>query len=68
MKTPKLKKYDAVEILWQDSNIPQQSGWQTEEEYADWCKGAGIMVLSRGTYISQYDDFINLIGDMDNET
>jgi hypothetical protein len=63
MRIPRLKKWDRVEILWQDTNIPMNPGWMTEKEHSDWAQNAGSLVQSIGYYISQDKDFINLVGD-----
>ncbi|MFA5340339.1 MAG: hypothetical protein WC332_01040 [Clostridia bacterium] len=62
---PKLKKYDLVEIIWEDTNIPLQPGWMTEAEHQEWVKNAGSKVRSIGIYISEDESFINLVGDME---
>lgn len=64
-KSIKLKKYDYVEILWQDTNIPEKGGWMSSEEHAEWTKEATSLVISIGIFISEDKDFINLVGDME---
>ena len=62
---PKLKKYDIIEIVWTDTNIPEQSGWMSESEHKQWASNAGSSVRSVGIYVSEDKDFINLVGDME---
>jgi hypothetical protein len=62
---PKLKKGDVVEIIWQDTNIPESPGWMTEVEHEEWVNNLGDLVRSVGIYIGRKKGFINLVGDID---
>lgn len=67
MRIPKLKKFTAVEVIWEDSNIPTEPGWMSEDEHTDWIGSAGSVVRTVGVYISHNKSFINLVGDCDYE-
>ena len=62
---PKLKKGDVVEIIWQDTNIPETPGWMTEAEHTKWANDAGSMVRTVGIYMGSNKGFLNLVGDID---
>ncbi len=66
-KLPRLKKGQIVEILWEDTHIPQVPGWMTEEEHQQWSEG-GALVRSVGIYVGKDKDFIRLVGDSDTES
>lgn len=61
----KIKKGDIVEILWEDSNIPEKPGWMSEEEHKTWVSLDGSTVRSVGIVAGTSPRWINLIGDMD---
>lgn len=66
MKTKlKVKKGDVLEILWQDTNIPENPGWMTEAEHTAWTADAGSLVRTVGIYMGKTKCFINLVGDID---
>lgn len=62
---PKLKKGDVIEIIWQDTNIPETPGWMTESEHTKWANDAGSMVRTVGIYMGSNKGFLNLVGDID---
>ena len=68
MAKRKLKKFDIVEILWNDTHTPLESGWMSEEEHKDWSKEASCLVRSVGIVVSENDHFIELVGDCDADT
>lgn len=62
---PKFKKGDVVEIIWQDTNIPESQGWMSEAEHIAWTTGAGSLVRTVGIYMGKTNGFLNLVGDID---
>jgi hypothetical protein len=68
MKLPRLKKFDQIEIIWQDTNYPGSAGWMSEEEHKNWIHNVGNLVQSIGYYMSQDKNFINLVGDCEADT
>jgi len=65
MKIPRLKKGQIVEVLWEDTHIPQNPGWMTEAEHSEWATQAGSLVQSVGVFVGKDKNFIRLIGDRD---
>jgi hypothetical protein len=67
MKNIKLTKGDKVEIIWNDTNVPQDSKWMSETEHLEWTKQGGSLVQSIGVYITEDEKFISLVGDLDGD-
>lgn len=63
----KVKRGDMVEVIWDDSNIPEKPGWMSEEEHKNWVSMGGSTVRSVGIVIETSKRWINIVGDMDEE-
>lgn len=67
MKIPRLTKGDLVEIIWSDTNVPEEPGWMTEKELSAFLNSGGGLVQSVGIYNgrSKNKKYIQLVGDTD---
>lgn len=67
MRIPRIKKGQAIEVLWEDTHIPGVPGWMSESEHAEWVENAGSLVRSVGIYVGKGRSFLQLVGDCDAE-
>ena len=60
MKIPKLRKGDAIEVVWIDAHFRQEAGWAEESDF----EGADpVLIKSICQYVSQDRQYLNTVAD-----
>ena len=62
---PKLIVGQMVEVIWSDTHTPKNTDWMDDATYQDWTK-EGVKVRSVGIIKMLNDNYIGLVGDIDN--